>query len=185
MHSWAGSCREWLRSTLADSSGEFGHWRVGKSSFSLVLRPIPIRSWKWVWQWGWNQWCHCQKWRSMFLQQSIQAYGGQAVLMIIIGALSMVMLVNLGITVCHLSIYRCLWLSNTLFILLLSSSWVFAMLYVNVYALDSVILGWVFMACSTCLVSLSEGVNLTPWAVHNINIIFLGRVYTSLSLLSL
>ena len=50
-------------------------------------------------------------------------------------------------------LFRWLWCSNTLFIILLSFSWVFAMLYVNVYALDSVVLGWMFMACSTCLVS--------------------------------
>lgn len=44
------------------------------------------------------------------------------------------------------------WGSICLFLIFLSASWVFALLLVNVYGIDSAILGWVYMVATIILV---------------------------------
>lgn len=51
-----------------------------------------------------------------------------------------------------LFICRLIWGSVCLFVIFLAASWVFALLLVNVYGIDSGIVGWVFMVASILLV---------------------------------
>lgn len=55
------------------------------------------------------------------------------------------------IIICGL-IFRLIWASVCIFLFFLAAIWVFALLLVNVFGIDSNILGWVFMVASITLV---------------------------------
>ena len=53
----------------------------------------------------------------------------------------------------HKELFRFMWFGELLLLALLSLTWVFSVLLVNVYGLDSVITGWIFMGACIALVS--------------------------------
>ena len=53
---------------------------------------------------------------------------------------------------------RFVWFGLLLLLLLLGLAWVFAVLLVNVYGIDSVVTGWIFMAACIALVKLNASI---------------------------
>ena len=61
--------------------------------------------------------------------------------------------------------FRLIWASILISVTFLAAAWVFALLLVNVYGLDSSVLGWIFMAASIILVKIWHDTNTAVFII--------------------